>query len=172
MATTTTTQTIRAVGLEEQPIISFHFIKDLPQYENEKPFEIWRETEPGVPKSNCEFHEVGGIELHNMRTAATRFGYETTGFKFLDSSFAADLRGTDCVENEDSPRLNAYLEDCIALAKSEFGSKEVICFDWRVSLHDGATRIPETDRKHSIASRLARSRLMCMIIANLREVMP
>lgn len=133
MATTTTTQTLSVTGSDDQPMVSFHFISDLSLYENEKPFEIWRETEPNVPKSNCEFQQLDGIKLHNMRTTDLRFDYDTTGFKHLHAPSTASLRGIDCAENEDNPRLNAYLEETITLAKAQFSSDEVICFDWRVS---------------------------------------
>ena len=123
MATMTTTQTILATGVDDQPKVAFHFISDLPRYENEKLFE---------PKSNCEFQELEGIKLHDMRTAAIKFDYDTTGFKFLAAPSTACLRGIDCQDNEDSPRLHAYLEEAVALAKAQFGSDKVICFDWRV----------------------------------------
>lgn len=133
MATITATQTVSALRSNEHPTASFHFIADLPQYDHEKLFEIWRETEPNVPKSNCEFQELDGIKLHNMRTANIRLDYDTTGFKYLHAPSAAALRDIDCVENEDNPRLSAYLEETIAIAKEQFNSDQVICFDWRVS---------------------------------------
>ena len=131
--TTTTTQTIRTTAVDNQPTVSFHFISDLPRYENEKLFEVWRETDPSVPKSNCEFQQLDGIKLHDMRTAAIKFDYDTTGFKFLTAPSTTGLRGIDCEESENSPRLNAYLEEAVTLAKSQFDADKVICFDWRVS---------------------------------------
>ena len=144
----TITQTLSLEGHDEQPIVSFHFISDLPRYEEEKLFEIWQETEPNVPKSNCEFEKLDGIKLKNMRTADIRCDYDTTGFKYLHAPSMAALRGVDCVENEESLPLNAYLDEIISLIKAQFDTDQVICFDWRVSLPI-AFRISKADMYRS-----------------------
>lgn len=133
MAPTSTTQTLSSKVHDEQPIVSFHFISDLTRYEEEKLFEIWQETGPNVPKSNCEFEKLDGIKLESMRTADIRLDYDTTGFKYLHAPSMAALRGVDCVENEESPRLDQYLDEIISLIKVQFSTEQVICFDWRVS---------------------------------------
>lgn len=134
MATTTISHSITAVGIDDQPTVAFNFIADLERYKDEKLYEIWRETEPGVPKSNCEFKEYSGIRLHNMRAADVKFDFDTTGFKAINVPSKVGLKGKDCAQDEDGALLNAYLEECIQVVKEQFKSDEIICFDWRVSM--------------------------------------
>lgn len=113
---------------------SFHFLRDLDIYHTEKPYEIWRESDPSIPKSNCKFEEHTGIAVHNMREQHPPglFDYEGSGFRFLHAPPQHGITGEDCQAVDPSPRLQAYLEESIETVKEQLDASNVICFDWRV----------------------------------------
>ncbi|KEQ78639.1 hypothetical protein M438DRAFT_360323 [Aureobasidium pullulans EXF-150] len=121
---------------------SFHFLQNLPEYQTEKPYEIWRESPEHIPKSNCKFEERHGIILRNIRECDPRdFDYATTGFKPLYSPCIEPLSSEDCTSLEPTGRLLRYLENTIELVKSQLKAKEVICFDWRYRMSSGVKQI-------------------------------
>src|SRR5215471_4974385 len=71
-------------SIERHDTASFYFLRDLSKYQTEKPYEIWRESDPSIPKSNCEFEEHRGIVVNDMRSSEFNFDYESTGFKVLN----------------------------------------------------------------------------------------
>lgn len=113
--------------------VSMQFSKDSPLYHQEKPYEIWCETAPGIPKSNCIYEECRDFRLKNMRTSETHFDYDTSGFKYVYAPSKLRLKGCDCEEGESNSLVNAYLMETLGLVRKEFGSDQVILFDWRVS---------------------------------------
>ncbi|KAI1079849.1 hypothetical protein F5B20DRAFT_581002 [Whalleya microplaca] len=141
----TETQAVAVLGSSKEPLVSFHFISDLPQYKGEKLYEIWRDTEPGIAKSNCEFALVEHVKLQDMRNANTEFEFDTTGFRSVHAPSKSGLRGADCQNEGHNARLDAYLQECISLAKSQFNASNVICFDWRYRRSNGQKDIKVYD---------------------------
>lgn len=109
------------------------FLADDPKYATEKLYELWRETGPGVPKSNCRFEERSSIPVLDMREYQDRLGYDSTGFCFFQHPSTVHLSGQDC-SSRDNVKIGLYLNETIDLIKAKFGGDKVICFDWRVTL--------------------------------------
>src|SRR5258708_6430077 len=95
----------RSTSLHPQPIAkataqqinaSLSFISDLPVFQHEKPYELWLPSEQipdGLSWTNCQFQEHPDIEIEDVRSSKADFGYETTGFKYLNSPLSQVFMG-------------------------------------------------------------------------------
>jgi hypothetical protein len=110
------------------------FISDLPIFQYEKPYELWLPLEK-IPDSlswtNTQFSEQPGIEIKDVRSNDTDFGYETTGFKYLFSPLNQLFKGPSWPYNDSM--VQEYLSETVVLVQEEFSAQKVLCFDWRVS---------------------------------------
>lgn len=129
---------------------SFVFLADLPVHKTEKPYEIWCESDPQFPKSNCVFEEHNHIRVDDMRQFDHGFGYENYGFRPVYWPSSANLKGNDCTSSDGSGKLMHYLQETASLVQNEFVAEKVICFDWRVRKPE--TRKPPSMTDTSISS--------------------
>jgi hypothetical protein len=109
------------------------FLDELQIHEIEKPYEIWCQSDPEYPKSNCTFKEHDGIKIRDMRQSDQEFGYDTCGFRYAIWPSTVGLTGAHCTSTTDSQEILEYLEETVSFVKQEFRVQDVICFDWRVS---------------------------------------
>jgi hypothetical protein len=115
--------------------ISLTYLDDLPQYELEKPYEVWVPVVGDVPKSNCHFTEHHDIPVHNIRDYDnSAFTLDTSGFQYLshESHHLPDSKVLTGPEGEQS--VIPYLEETAQLVKDILQAKKVFTYDWRVSI--------------------------------------
>jgi hypothetical protein len=114
---------------------SLSFLKNLPLYTVEKPYELWlpdgKDVPEGLPSTNCEFIEHSNIEFIDVRSINHSLKLDTAGFKFIEDKNRVDLSAEHLLPDQ-SPVLQQYFHDTIKLVKEETGAEKVICFDWRV----------------------------------------
>ena len=112
------------------------YLKDLPQYDTEKLYELWLPTEPGVLKTNREFAIYDDVPVKDVRNSNVEFDFHTTGFKFMDRPSKHLVSGTDLdVSTPDSecpPTLVPYLTESVEFMTEIFAAEKVFCYDWRV----------------------------------------
>jgi hypothetical protein len=122
-------------GSKEPLQISLAYLKDLPLYEKEKPYEIWMQVPDDIPRTNCEFYEVKDIPLHDVRNLYLGdFDLETTGFKYLshETQYLPDPKIFQQPGQEDS--VAPYLAETAQLVKEVMNARKVMTYDWRVSI--------------------------------------
>jgi len=111
------------------------FLKDLPLYKEEQPYELY-----GFPEStssritNCEFEELSDIDIEDVRGREGDFTIENCGFQFFNAPSSIPL----IPENFETPGAHedviiAYLKETMGIVEKKLGSPRTICFDWRVS---------------------------------------
>jgi hypothetical protein len=111
---------------------AFIFLATLPIHEKEKPYEIWCQSDPKFPKTNCTFEEHAKIKVEDMRRFDHGFGYDHYGFRPVHWPSSTGLKGSDCTSSAESDNLMRYLQETAAFVEKEFAAEKVICFDWRV----------------------------------------
>ena len=123
------------------------FLKDLPRYDDEKPFRFV--GFPNLPtewQSNCEYVEQKGIRILDVRGHEDTFHLDEYGFAFRQHQSVCDLRiEMFHARNRDLSNLTAYLEESIALMRAELGEQRVVCFDWRVSFRAKVSLLYQVD---------------------------
>ena len=115
--------------------VSLTYLTDLPEYELEKPYEVWVPVSDDVPKSNCHFTEHHDIPVHNVRDYEHySFTLDTFGFQYL-SHESQCLPDSKIFTGPDGHKSVApYLEETAQLVKDTLGARKVLTYDWRVSL--------------------------------------
>jgi hypothetical protein len=58
-----------------------HLVRD-PVHDTEKPYELWMQTEPGVPKNSCQYEDKVA-HVSDVRSSTEDFDVDRNGFKYL-----------------------------------------------------------------------------------------
>ncbi|KUJ15022.1 uncharacterized protein LY89DRAFT_736082 [Mollisia scopiformis] len=101
-------------------------LADLGIYKHEKPYELWVNAEPEIPRTNCKFvdHDV---PIEDVRSNSTLSNIDKTGVKFLSHKSAYSFEeGRPHQDN-----MAGYLAESTELLKAELGAEKVFIFDWR-----------------------------------------
>jgi hypothetical protein len=110
-----------------------HFIKWLPLYEREKPFNIFinlPEDAKDTRTNNLEF-DIKDTTFHDVRGEESDFTLDDHGFAFL--KYQHDFKNFDnreAVESEYLPQIEKMVKEKIP------GADRVALFDWRVGLQN------------------------------------
>ncbi|CAI6332468.1 unnamed protein product [Periconia digitata] len=114
-----------------------HFIKWLPLYENEKPFNIFinlPEDAQDTRTNNLEF-DVIDTSFHNVRGQEDKFSLDEQGFEFIQWPHTFKNFGDRAaVETEYLPQIEKFIREKIPDAE------EIALFEWR--LRDNSTMNP------------------------------
>ena len=104
---------------------SLSFIKDLPLYQTEKPYNIELIDVEGQP-SNLEFDTHDDVVMHDVRGNENLFNLRTHGFSFLKrpSQISAKPGTPEFIEQ--------YLMEGVQIIQQELGTEKVIGYDLRV----------------------------------------
>ncbi|KAK5062768.1 hypothetical protein LTR84_004843 [Exophiala bonariae] len=110
-------------------VTSITFLKDLPLYRSEKPYNVLLaqqddKNENSHPISNLQFEDVGGIEVHNLREAADDFSLDKSGFQLL--SFKSNHLPVDSHD-----LVEAYRAETETYLCDRFDALKVICWEIR-----------------------------------------
>lgn len=107
---------------------SVRFLKDIPLYQTEKPFQIFMDLVPGAQdrrKNNLVWDEKY-ITVKDFRAHKESFQLDTHGFATRTLSGFSDISGKKAVEERYLPAVKALLRDHLT------GAGTVWVFDWRV----------------------------------------
>lgn len=113
------------------------FLANIPLFEVEKPYEIYFPLPTEFPKSNCQFEDYDGVEIHDARGHEESFSLEKSGFAFTQftSAVALSIEAFEDPSNYTTVVLPYLRETVNFVRESVKGTERVICFDWRVSNH-------------------------------------
>lgn len=122
------------------PRISLRFVADLPEYQSQKPYEIWLEEVPaGIEKTNVQWTEHHNIPVRNMRLAPTSL--DTTGFTYIQhrSEHLPEFISYQKGEEEfsvfsEKKDIGPYLEETSQMVKRLLAADVTFVQDWRVSV--------------------------------------
>lgn len=104
-----------------------HLVRD-PVHDTEKPYELWMKTEPGVPKTNCQYEDKI-VHVSDVRSSKEDFDVDRNGFKYVQHTSQCLPRFEDL--SWESPPIE-YLEETIKLVEKEMGADLVLLINWAV----------------------------------------
>lgn len=110
-----------------EKMVRLTYLDDLSVYDHEKPYELWVNATPALPRTNCQFVEFD-VPLKDVRNVSNCPSFEETGVKFLShkSAFTFQERAPD------QDNMDGYLAESAALINTEMNADKVFIFDWRV----------------------------------------
>lgn len=110
------------------------FLRDLPLYQEEQPFEIYGYPDlPRSASSNCQFESRSQIPARDARGSTQDFELNECGFVFLTRPSQCPLKADQFENmNEGCQNVLQYLDETRTIVKEYFLASRVICFDWRV----------------------------------------
>lgn len=100
------------------------FIRDIPLYQTEKPYNLSSGTYNDGVITNVD-NESRQIDVHDVRSHSPAFSYDTNGFALRALSYLPALDGS-------RDRTIQYLESIRDFLISEFQADRVVCYDFRV----------------------------------------
>lgn len=118
--------------------VSMKYLSRLPLYQEEKPFELWIPSNPGVPQTNCKFQAENDIAIADARFCEEKLDLETSGFQFIRHSSSCIPTAKD-LAGRSQETVTPYLRETVSLVQSHLDAEKSFCFDWRV----GSTALSE-----------------------------
>ncbi|KAF8852501.1 hypothetical protein BDZ45DRAFT_630231 [Acephala macrosclerotiorum] len=114
---------------------SMAFLSRLPLYDDEKPFEVWMDTKPGIPRTNCHFEEHHNILIKDVRSQRDDFTLDSAGFEFVNHATKLAPSGKDLAAGA-TDRIVPFLVETVDLVQKHTSADKVFCFDWRYRKND------------------------------------
>lgn len=103
------------------------FLKWIPLYEKQKPFQVFTSLPLGVPSTNLVFEEEVELDIQDMRGQEHRFKLDEHAFQLCkaDMHFTA-FNDAAQIEEVYLPAVRTLIEEHIQ------GADKIVFFDWRV----------------------------------------
>ena len=103
------------------------FLKWIPLYEKQKPFQVFTSLPLGVPSTNLVFEEEVELDIQNIRGQEHRFKLDEHAFQLCKNN----IRFTafdDAAQIEEAylPAVKTLIEEHVQ------GADKIVFFDWRV----------------------------------------
>lgn len=123
---------------------SLRFLKDLPLYQDEKPYVVYfapDESAKHAKRTNIETEEKEDIPVEDIRDKRDQFTLDTHGFEaFTHAMRFEDFEKDELVQTE-------YLKEVEEVIRKRIPeATEVFVFDWRVSMHL-STKLNPTNKR-------------------------
>ena len=103
------------------------FLKWVPLYEKQKPFQVFTSLPLGVPSTNLVFEDEEELDIRDMRGQEHHFKLDEHAFQLCkaDMQFTA-FNDAAQIEELYLPRVRMLIEEHVQ------GADKIIFFDWRV----------------------------------------
>ena len=105
------------------------FLKWVPLYENQKPFQVFTSLPLGAPSTNLVFEDEEELDIRDMRGQEHNFKLDEHAFQLCkaDKHFTA-FNDAAQIEEVYLPAVRMLIEEQVQ------GADKVVFFDWRVGL--------------------------------------
>jgi hypothetical protein len=119
--------------------VSMRFLDDIPRWDEEKPYEIFVESNIQCKKSNVVLVDHSNVKVEDLRGIEHECSLEEEGFEFIKHQFkfrptAADFESAESSETVVTP----FLVETMEVVKAHLHADRIICFDWQV-FHKGTS---------------------------------
>lgn len=103
------------------------FLKWIPLYEKQKPFQVFTSLPLGVPSTNLVFEEEVELDIQDLRGQEHRFNLDEHAFQLCkaDMHFTA-FNDAAQIEKVYLPVVRTLIEEHVQ------GADNIVFFDWRV----------------------------------------
>lgn len=123
-----------ALGMDfpdsSRSLTSLKFLRDLPEYEETKPYYISGSLSDGQEdfRTNIQYHSLKKVPLFNLRGQEHRLSIEKHGFEIIKVPQAISCLDVKCTQREE------YMEEVAKIVKRRLDATFVLCYDSKVGL--------------------------------------